>query len=1191
MHPDLLVGLLAVRNGLVTEAELKDALEVLQADEQNVPLSDVLEQTGRITAVERRLLDELVAWHLDTNKDKASPFLQTLPIPASLRDSIAKCKHLATEQSLPLFADESIQGSANNVSLTSDSVKHLQLDSRFLKEKPHAEGGLGIVSIAEDTQLARQVALKEIRQQYSNDEECRRRFVLEAQVTGALEHPGIIPVYGLGVNKEGYPYYAMRFIRGESMQQAIVRIHSPQNSETREREIRRLLQRFLAVCNTIEYAHSEGVLHRDIKPDNIMLGPYGETLVLDWGLAKVTDAKTDSPSEQGCVLQSAAPDAGNGSTRMGAAMGTPGFMSPEQSLGWHDKLTPASDVYSLGCVLFCVATGSRPFDSNDIATIIRKTQTGEFPSPRAKNTAVAKPLEAIILRAMATKANQRYQSAKLLADDVEAFLADEPVTAWEEPLSVKTRRWVKRHRTFVATAISGCGITIVGLVIGIVLLSAANRRETLARESAEDARDQSTRISQLAMDRYGDYVKAITSSPRLKAANLEPLRRDLLFSAKDFYNELANITGESDRLRSEQAEAFFQLGNLEDELEQRAEAIGNYSRGIERLRELQQDPSSASDDNLIDIIRFTANIALNQRILGKNDEANQTLDEAEELATNLRSAKPSDEKVQEAVAYQLASIHHNRGSWLFSIGEYLKAESSYMKSQELLAPLTSRSTNGNAKILRLSASTNSNLGSVYFSLNRFDDAKELLQETIQTRTNLFAEDGDDAYHQNEIARTQKQLGDIAFRQADFNTARTEFDNAQTTYRSLVAAHPEVSKFQHDLALLNTSQAVLFARLGMHDDSLSASAAAIETWQRLIQTNPNRDDYLSKLSTVYFNRAELLISLQRINEAVQPAEESWRICEQRLANHPDSNTLKADVAETLIQRARIDQALGNLQDALEKLQQARTTLEALAESHSEISAYRITLGHCWSSIASLLSVLDPDNSTSAYRSALAVRQQITAEFPDLAHCLFDMLVSQSNLARHYASDGLYQEALTEFAECLVGTKAVLESHPEHDQAQRLYSTTLAAQGTALSATGQFQAAVDSFDAAYQQNAPPYPEERLSFATSLAFSDQVERAQEIVAEIEKDLPNHAQVISEYAVACAALSTKLWTLNEQEADLPNSFEARAVDSIDRLVAAGYFHIEANRTRFKHAWSNGIFGNSKGFADRRSLMTEAEE
>ena len=163
---------------------------------------------------------------------------------------------------------------------------------RFRILRPHAQGGIGKVSVAFDAELQREVALKQIKQERADDADSRTRFLLEAEVTGRLEHPGIVPVYGLGIDDDGRPFYAMRFVRGTSFEEAIQplpRADEDPRRDPRERSLalRHLLDRFVNVCQTVAYAHSRGVLHRDLKPANILLGPFNESLVVDWGLAKV----------------------------------------------------------------------------------------------------------------------------------------------------------------------------------------------------------------------------------------------------------------------------------------------------------------------------------------------------------------------------------------------------------------------------------------------------------------------------------------------------------------------------------------------------------------------------------------------------------------------------------------------------------------------------------------------------------------------------------------------------------------------------------------------------------------------------------------------------------------------------------------------------------------------------------------
>ena len=312
---NLLFGIIALQMDFISRDQLIAGMQAWVLDKHK-PLGEILFEQGVLSFDDREAIDSLVRRHLlrdDNDPERSLAALSS--IGQRLRDQLSRIADPDVQVSLPVVSASRHDTESTLTYLGSPTTP----GGRFRILRPHAQGGLGVVSVAFDEELHREVALKEIQERYATETQSRLRFFLEAEITGGLEHPGIVPVYGLGHHPDGRPFYAMRFVRGESLKEAVARFHgepdrqsagsrpeagSRSSTTARDAEaspvaLRRLLSRFLDVCNAIAYAHSRGVLHRDIKPGNILLGPYGETLVVDWGLAKIVgrdEPGTSDPS-------------------------------------------------------------------------------------------------------------------------------------------------------------------------------------------------------------------------------------------------------------------------------------------------------------------------------------------------------------------------------------------------------------------------------------------------------------------------------------------------------------------------------------------------------------------------------------------------------------------------------------------------------------------------------------------------------------------------------------------------------------------------------------------------------------------------------------------------------------------------------------------------------------------------------
>jgi serine/threonine protein kinase/tetratricopeptide (TPR) repeat protein len=481
---NLLFGILALQMDFICRDMLVEAMHAWVLDKSK-PLGQILADRGALSSNRLLLLEALVEEHRKQHGGDPEKSLAALSSVGSLRKDLAEIVDPDLEASL---AHVSRDRAADDYSTISWVGAPTSSGLRFRIVRPHAKGGLGEVFVAQDEELHREVALKQIQDRHADNPHSRSRFLLEAEITGGLEHPSIVPVYGLGQYADGRPFYAMRFIRGDSLKEAIQRFHQPDGKAPegeRTLEFRKLLGRFVDVCNAIAYAHSRGVLHRDLKPGNVMLGKYGETLVVDWGLAKsVGERAKEKEGAERPEEATLRPRAANGSapTVMGTALGTPAFMSPEQAAGRLDQLGPASDVYSLGATLYTILTGHAPYEGSTGASTLQRVQKGDFPRPRLVNRQVSPPLEAVCLKAMALRPDDRYPSVRALADDIEHWLADEPVLARREPYWDRARRWRRRHRTLV-TAVA------VALLVSLVGLVATAQKERTLRLDADQQRD------------------------------------------------------------------------------------------------------------------------------------------------------------------------------------------------------------------------------------------------------------------------------------------------------------------------------------------------------------------------------------------------------------------------------------------------------------------------------------------------------------------------------------------------------------------------------------------------------------------------------------------------------------------------------------------------------------------------------
>jgi eukaryotic-like serine/threonine-protein kinase len=672
---NLLFGVLALQLDFIHPDALITAMNSWALN-KSTPLGDILCEQGALSKQRRDLLEALVQDHLTEHGDARSS-LESMSMPIALRDGLGA--HGIADKDL-LTSLETL--STRTLPSRGDTTASLPAapSTRYRRMRLHARGGLGEVFLAEDSELHREVALKEIKDEWADDAFSRNRFILEAEITGGLEHPGIVPVYGMGAYPDGRPFYAMRFIRGESLRQAIDRFHAAdkpgRDAGERNLAFRQLLGRLVSACQAVAYAHSRGVLHRDLKPANIMLGPFGETLVVDWGLAKAgvsvdgiavaADDKTTDP-----VLR---PSLGSDAlaTAAGTAVGTPAFMSPEQAAGKLAELCPASDVYSLGCTLYGLLTGKRAFAAMDDEELMRQVRAGQFAPPRQMKPGTPPALDAICRKAMAARAADRYPTALALAADLEHWLADEPVEAYPEPLPARLRRWSRRHRAALTAAMVVVVLAVVGLSGSTALLYQEQKKTAAAQDKAEKNFESAVVAQQKAEKNFEMALgQAYASLEMIIQSDIEfasdpakhTARLEILKSATKAFRQYLEQDPKDQDLRHKAAIAF-RYGALAHRVAydtQPAHAL--YTDAIALEQKLaEQNPSDPSYRNQqAEILRdFAAFLVL----VGKLREAAATSDAALAAAESLLAADPKNTALRrgvQVVVLDRASIDYARG--------------------------------------------------------------------------------------------------------------------------------------------------------------------------------------------------------------------------------------------------------------------------------------------------------------------------------------------------------------------------------------------------------------------------------------------------------------------------------------------------------------------------------------------------
>ncbi len=784
--------------------------------------------------------------------------------------------------------------------------------SRYRLDGEIARGGMGAILKIRDNDLRRTLAMKVMLEREGSDKTAGlSRFLEEAQVTGQLDHPGVVPVHELGVDHSGRVYFTMRLVRGQDLKEVIDLHHRGDADWT----LPRCVEVILRACEALAYAHDKGVVHRDLKPANIMAGKYGEVYVMDWGLARVL-GRSDSrdlriPESHRVSLSDISTDRNALReqdadspivTRDGTIVGTPAYMPPEQARGDLDDVDQRADVYSMGAVLYELLAGTAPYvvpgDRMGPWILLARVVDGP-PRPLGDLAPDVQPeLEAICAKAMARGPDQRYSDVGELAEDLRSFLEGRVVRAYRTGAVIELRKWIERNRG-VAASLLGVLVVVITSAIGITSVHAAGRQRTETERMRAAEAEEDARVSAARLDRVQGHLENFLESTGPMKEGRAQLVADLLELAVEEFGML-------------EADALFELVY---ELGETQFALGDFNEAHEHFEQSVWFAELGHGRRSIEAAKALRSLGSAHQKLGRRIEAEKCVRES----TSILREKGDEEELIAAVA-QLAVILKNQGRYeearpiyeeAIELAEQWDEDSplaftamnnlglfySSLREHETALEWLSRALDGRRRLLGEdhvdTCNSLDNVGNVLLSLGRVEEAETYIRAALQGRlAQLGADHTDTAISQNSLGRLLVQ--DDRFAEAEtlyglaLETARTRYGATHpetlTLCENLAGVRSRLGRFEEAEALLLESLAVRRAKAGNHEpaglvSALDAYADMLELQRDWSSAVEIRREELDEALAVFGDSRTTAQAAQKLSRALVYAE---RIVEAREA---------------------------------------------------------------------------------------------------------------------------------------------------------------------------------------------------------------------------------------------------------------------------------------------------------------------
>jgi serine/threonine protein kinase len=739
-----------------------------------------------------------------------------------------------------------------------------------------AQGGMGVVYRAEQRSLGRIVALKVLRAGQLADPTERQRFRLEAEAVAHLDHPGIVPVYDVG-EQDGWLYFSMKLIEGGSLAGSISQIGWPADNAPRaERQARRaqVLDLMTQVSDAVHYAHQHGVLHRDLKPGNILLDPQRRPHVSDFGLAK-------------CVHGLGGPDTtipgrlGGPLTEAGAILGTPSYMAPEQASGHPDAVAITADVYSLGAILYELLTGRAPFREATPLATIRALVEREPARPRTLRPSIDRDLETICLKCLEKDPDRRYGTARELADELRRCQRGEPILA--RPVSTLERayRWARRNRA--AAGLIGLGLTSALGFAGLIAVHVRKLERSEAR--ATSSWSEGDNMIRRTMEKMDTDLE--------EASGVDPAQREIQQFALNYYDKLIKLVGDVPRFEKSRALVQYRKARTLVSIGSAKEALAAYDRAYSLYRAVLEDEPE-SPEVLGQLASIHQNIGMLQARLGRIHAAETAYAEAQRLLEHLLAAAPDDV----AVLDQLAAVLTSEGQRAYETGRDAAALKLYEKAETLRRRLVQ---------LRNDPYQRNNLAGVCTAKakllerdpSRHDEVISSYTEAKELRSRLVGKS------EKRIARFRRDLAEVEYYEGNYRRVLGHpkdsvqiLEDALDRLAELVAENPQVRQYRRDQAACKRSLAAALKDQGMYGDAHELLKSARTLQEKLIADDPDVLGYRLELARTWNCYGELYARMNQRPQALAAFEHARTLYEDLVPTDPDNVIYRRGLAETL-----------------------------------------------------------------------------------------------------------------------------------------------------------------------------------------------------------------------------------------------------------------------------------------------------